>query len=105
MLFTYFHSSAQACMITINNICLFSPACHLGTSMPHVCTCSQDDVCRVYLIGGADAASTHDIVPVYTPASLDEGQLLLWNVTLPPGYFSAAPERGRQYNGVFLVTA
>lgn len=55
--------------------------------------------CRVYLLGGADAKAPYEIVPVFTPAAFHHGQLFAWNGTLPPGYFSAAPEDHQQRNG------
>ena len=58
----------------------------------------------MYLIGGADASAPHEILPVYTPAALQDGTLLAWNMTLPLGYFSAPPEDGQQQNGVPLLS-
>ena len=62
-------------------------------------------LCRVYLIGGADAKAPHEIVPVYTPGTFHNGQLLAWNVTLPHGYFSAAPEVLEQSKGRSKILA
>ena len=55
---------------------------------------------RVYLIGGADAKSPVEVVPVYTPSEYEynglQMQLLMWNVTLPHGWFAAKGGPGQQ---------
>ena len=67
--------------------------------------------CRVYLLGGADAKAPHDIVPVYTPSFVERSgnqkQLMMWNVTLPHGFFSAAAAdlEGMHKHGVVPLTA
>lgn len=57
-------------------------------------------MCRVYLIGGADAKRPNDVVPVFTPATWvlhgTEKMLYAWNVTLPTGFFSAVSKNGMQ---------
>lgn len=54
-------------------------------------------ICRVYLIGGAEATGkANDTAPVYTPAFhhyTEEGKrrVYVWNMTLPEGFFSRSP--------------
>ena len=49
-------------------------------------------ICRVNLIGGAQANGTAtDIAVVFTPAKAADRQLYMYNLTLPHGFFSRSP--------------
>lgn len=49
--------------------------------------------CRVNLIGGGEAQGTAtDVAAVFTPGEAAQNQMYLYNMTLPHGFFSAAPE-------------